>query len=81
MLRAGLAAAEPDARRLALKRWLIFAVAWQAGVLLLIVAYAVPVSRSHPSSSVWILPPLAAVVGTAVPLQVALVRIMRSLRF
>ena len=80
MLRTGLTSADFDERRRALRRWLTFAIAWQAAVVLLIVLYAVPL-HSHPPDAYWAAPPLAAVVGTAVPLQVALVRIMRSLRF
>ncbi len=80
VLNRSLVSPDLDERRAGLKRWVAFAVAWQAVVLLAIVAYLFPVSRSHPPGGLWIAPVLAAVVGTAVPLQVAMFRLMRALR-
>jgi len=74
-----LRSGEAAERRLAMKRWLLFAVVWQAGVLLLVAAYAFPMAMTHPAGAFWIAPPVGAVLGTAVPLQLALSRILRAL--
>ena len=80
VLSPALVSADLEERRAAMKRWVTFAVAWQVVILLAIAAYLFPMSRSHPPGGLWITPVLAAVVGTAVPLQVALFRLMRMLR-
>jgi hypothetical protein len=78
LLLPGLRRPEPAEQRRALKRWFAFAVAWQAVLLAAVAAYAFPMSRSHPSDLSWVAPPVAAIFGTALPLQLAVVRIARA---
>ena len=68
------------ARRRALFRWVVFAVVWQAAVLVAIAAYGFLFYRHHPPGLAWVAPALGAVVGTALPLQVAALRIARAAR-
>jgi hypothetical protein len=62
-----------------LTRWLLAALAWQVAVLLAVAAYAVPVLTGGARSYAWAAPALGAVLGTALPLQLAAIRIARSL--
>ncbi len=80
LLAAGLRQPAPEAKRAAVKRWFAFAVAWQVVVLVAIGAYAFPMVRSHPGGLAWLAPPLGAIAGTALPLQLAVVRISRAAR-
>jgi branched-subunit amino acid transport protein len=60
-----------------LKRWLVFVAAWQAVLVAALVAYALLLPpRGH--GLTWAAPPLAGVVGTALPLQLAAARIARA---
>jgi hypothetical protein len=53
-------------------------VAWQAALILALAVYALLVGRSHPRDLSWIAPPIAALIGTALPLQLAVGRIVRA---
>jgi hypothetical protein len=77
LLLPGLRTADPSLKRQALKRWLIFVAAWQAVLVAALVVYAVWLPPSRRGLA-WAAPPLAAVLGTALPLQLAVVRIARS---
>ena len=78
LLLPGLRRPEVAEKRRALKRWFAFAVAWQAALLAAVAAYAFPISRSHPTDATWVAPAVAAILGTALPLQLAVVRIARA---
>lgn len=75
ILAAGLRAPEVEGRRRALKRWALFAVAWQALVIAAVVAYALLTRRDGPA---WVAPPIAALLGTALPYQLAASRLIRA---
>jgi hypothetical protein len=77
ILRPGLRT-PPEERRRALLRWLAWAAAWQLAVLAAVAAYAIPLASSHPPGLAWIAPPVAAVVGTALPLQLAVASLARA---
>ena len=79
VLAAGLRAGDPEVRRRAPKRWLAFAAAWQLIVLAGVVGYAVVATRGgRPDGLGWAAPPVAAVLGTALPLQLAAARLARA---
>jgi hypothetical protein len=56
----------------------VFAVAWQAVVIAGVFAYAFAMSRVPRSGLAWVAPPLAALVGTALPYQLAASRLFRA---
>jgi hypothetical protein len=66
------------ARQRALKRWVVFAVAWQALVIAGVLAYAAA-GRGHAAGLARVAPPIAALVGTALPYQLAATRLIRGL--
>ena len=78
ILAAGLRSGDLEIRRRAMKRWVLFAVCWQLMVLAAVVGYAAVMSRQHPGGLSWIAPVAAALVGTAVPLQLAALRLARA---
>jgi len=63
-----------------MKRWVVFALAWQTLVIAGCFVYAFLMSRTHPTGLAWIAPPIAALVGTALPYQLAATRLMRAVR-
>jgi hypothetical protein len=75
ILAAGLRAPEVEDRRRALKRWVVFAVTWQALVIAGVVAYALAGRRA---GLAWVAPPIAALLGTALPYQLAASRLIRA---
>jgi hypothetical protein len=76
---ARVATGDPEARRRALRAWVLFAVVWQLAVLAFVGAYVGLTIASHPSAATWPAPAAGAVVGTALPLQAVVVALMRSL--
>jgi hypothetical protein len=79
LLASGLRAPAIDARQRAMKRWLLFVVAWQSVVIVGVLAYIFAMTRPHrPPGLSWIAPPVAAMLGTALPLQLAAARLMRA---
>ena len=70
----------PEARRLALRRWVAFAVAWQVAVLVFAGVYVGVMSRGAHSGGAWIAPAVGVVVGTALPLQAVVMGLLRTLR-
>ena len=75
ILAAGLRDPEVEGRRRALRRWAVFAVAWQAVVIAGVVGYALLTHRAGPA---WVAPPIAALLGTALPSQLAAPRPIRA---
>lgn len=78
ILAAGLRAPDVAGRQRALKRWLLFALAWQTLVIAGVFAYAFVATRAHPSGLAWVTPPLGALLGTALPYQLAATRLIRG---
>ncbi len=64
--------------RPALGRWLKVVFIWQASVLAAAAGYVALLASNHQPGYAWVAPALAAVFGTALPLQIAVVRIMRA---
>jgi hypothetical protein len=75
----GLRAPESTSRMRALKRWALFAVAWQVAVLAGCVVYALTLTHGSRPAGVWIAPPIGALVGTAIPYQLVATRLIRGL--
>lgn len=78
MLRPALLTGDVDQARPAVKRWLLTTIALQAGVLVAAGVYVLVTQSGHPRGVAWISPALGAVIGTALPLQVAVVSILRA---
>ena len=68
-----------DQRKAGLKRWMIFALSYQVVVVILVVVYVALVGHTHPASA-WPAPAVGAVMGTALPLQIAVMAISRAAR-
>ena len=60
-----------------MKRWLLFVAVWQALLLVALVVYTL-LLPPRGRGLTWALPPLGGLVGTALPLQLAVVRIARA---
>ena len=80
ILAAGLRESSVEARQRGMKRWVVFALAWQTLVIAGCLVYAFVMTRTHRSGLAWIAPPIAALVGTALPYQLAATRLMRAVR-
>ncbi len=78
ILAAGLRSPDVETRGRALKRWVIFAVAWQGLVILGCFGYAFVMTRNHVAGIAWIAPPVAALLGTALPYQLVAMRLART---
>jgi hypothetical protein len=79
ILDPGLRQPETERQQAALKRWAAFVVAFEVVIVASAVAYVLVSSRGA-AGVLWILPPLAAVLGGALGLQLGVGRILRSLR-
>jgi hypothetical protein len=80
ILAAGLREGAAEAQQRGMKRWLVFALAWQALVIVGCFVYAFVMTRMHPTGLAWIAPPIAALLGTALPYQLAATRLLRAVR-
>ena len=81
ILAAGLREESVEAQQRGLKRWLVFALAWQALVIAGCFVYAFVMTRTHQTGGLaWIAPPIAALLGTALPYQLAASRLLRAVR-
>jgi hypothetical protein len=80
LLAAGLREPSAEARQRGMKRWLVFALAWQALVIAGCFVYAFVMTRTHRSGLAWVAPPIAALLGTALPYQLAATRLLRAVR-
>jgi hypothetical protein len=78
ILLKGLKSAIAEEQKRGLKRWAAFVIAWQALLLLALAVYTVQMARVRPQGLAWVVPPLAAIAGTVLPLQLAVGRILRS---
>jgi len=81
ILAAALREASAEAQQHGMKRWLVFALVWQGLVIAGCFVYAFVMTRLHLSGGLaWIAPPIAALVGTALPYQLAATRLLRAVR-
>jgi hypothetical protein len=78
ILLKGLRSTDVGEQKRGLKRWAAFVIAWQAVLLLALALYTVQMARSRPHGLAWMVPPLAAIAGTLLPLQLAVGRILRA---
>jgi len=76
----GLREEDPAARRAAMVRWARFAIAWQVAVLILSALWILSFALRHAHGYTWAVPAVGLVLGTALPLQVVVVRISRANR-
>jgi hypothetical protein len=67
-----------DDRQRAIKRWLVFALVWQGLVLAGVLVYVLVMTRTRRADLSWVAPPLGALLGTALPYQLAVVRLTRA---
>lgn len=70
----------PEDRRVGLRRWVRFTIAWQLAVIVFVGVYVAVSLASHPRGGIWAAPAVGAVVGTALPLQVVVAGLLRNLR-
>ena len=75
-----LADPDPVVRRAGLTGWARFAIAWQLLVLVLGASWIVPFALNHVRGFAWAAPAIGLVVGTALPLQLVVIRISRAAR-
>src|SRR5215831_6675428 len=71
LLATGLRQPDVAARRAGIRRWLLFALTWQSIVFVGVFVYALVMTHVHHAGLAWIAPPLAALIGTALPYQLA----------
>jgi hypothetical protein len=69
---------DPERRRAGLAAWARFAISWQLLVIVLCVAWLIPVGLGRHAGYAWIAPPAGLVIGAALPLQLVVMSITRS---
>jgi hypothetical protein len=80
MLRTAVRSRDPALVRPALVRWIKVAIVWQVLVLAGCGVYLLAFGPAHGKSVAWISPAVGAVLGTAIPLQLVVMAILRSMR-
>jgi hypothetical protein len=80
MLRAPLRAGNFEQLRPAVMRWIKVTAAWNLVVVAGCVIYFVLVSSRHGHAVAWVAPPIGAVFGSAVALQLVVMPIARATR-
>ncbi len=80
MLQGALHASELEAARPAITRWVKTVLVYQTAVVLATVTYVALTASRHPHGLAWTAPAVGAVVGTALPLQIAVMAILRAAR-
>jgi uncharacterized membrane protein len=78
LLRAPLQAGDLDRARPAFRRWIFFALAWQALVIVAAGLYVLAETRQHQSGVAWVAPALGALLGTGLPLQLVASSALRA---
>ena len=78
LLRPALLTRELSVMRPALFRWLKVVLVWQVAVMLASATYVAALGSKHPGGFAWVAPALGAIFGTAMPLQLAVIAIMRA---
>lgn len=80
LLRRPLRTQDVAAMRPAVGRWLKVVLLWQLLVVVASAGYVAVLASHHTRGFTWIVPAIAAVFGTAIPLQLAVVAILRASR-
>jgi hypothetical protein len=80
LLQRPLLTHDVDQMRPAVGRWLKVVLLWQVVVVVACAGYVGVLASQHPRGFAWIVPAIAAVFGTAIPLQVAVMAILRASR-
>lgn len=80
MLRERLGTRDMGQIRPAINRWLIVTIGWQVLVIGACVVYVVVQGANHSKSPLWIVPPMGAAFGIAMPLQLIVMAIVRAAR-
>ena len=70
----------PDDRRQALRRWVVFTIAWQVTVLCGVGLYIAANLLRHSRGGFWAAPAVGAVLGTALPLQLVVAGLLKNVR-
>lgn len=78
LLREPLRAHDLETAGPAVTRWLKVVVLWQALVLGASAAYVATLGSHHAHGVAWVAPAVGAVLGSAIPLQLAVSAILRS---
>lgn len=78
MLRRPLELADLELARPAVGRWMRTVLVFQSLVLLGSGAYVAVMASRHPHGIAWSAPAIGAVIGAALPLQIAVVSILRA---
>lgn len=77
---AGLRQSDIASQRRGLRRWVFFALFWQSLVIAGVFAYAFAITPANRAGFWWVAPPIAALLGTALPYQLAVTRLARAAR-
>lgn len=80
LLRRSLQTRDVDRMRAGISRWLKVVLVWQVVVVAASAIYVGVIASQHTRGFAWAVPAIAAVFGTAMPLQVAVVAILRTVR-
>jgi hypothetical protein len=80
MLRQPLKTRDVALMRPAVVRWLKVILAWQVVVVGAAIGYVAVLAATRPHGYAWVAPAIGAVFGTALPLQFAVVAILRASR-
>ena len=78
LLRPPLQTRDISQMRVAIGRWLKVVLVWQALVVGASAGYVALLASQHARGVVWVAPAIGAVFGTALPLQVAVIAILRA---
>jgi hypothetical protein len=78
LLRGSLQARDISVMRGAVGRWLRVVLVWQAVVIGASALYVAVLASHHVRGFAWVAPAIGAVFGTALPLQVAVIAMLRA---
>lgn len=78
LLRRALLTHDISVMRPAILGWLKVVLVWQVAVVAASATYVAVLGSSHPGGFAWVAPAVGAIVGTAMPLQVVVIAIMRA---
>ncbi len=78
LLRRALLTRDLAVMRPAIFTWLKIVLVWQVTVVVASATYVAALGSRHPGGFAWVAPAIGAIFGTAMPLQVAVIAIMRA---
>ena len=78
LLRPALSKRDLAVMRPAIFRWLKVVIVWQVAVVVASATYVAVLGSKHPGGFAWVAPAIGAIFGTAMPLQLAVIAIMRA---